>query len=158
MLDQVLACDCPLAVADTGLEDVHGACDALWRLELPHGSKGIGQQLLVICSVYSHTASLEVHDMEVVAIDQDCISCAAKRWVQGLQTLIEAYFDELFARILDQIVDKVCIALGHCNVVFVGVGRDCMARQNDFREFMDCCADGSSLTGWLIGHEGFEPV
>ena len=96
--------------------------------------------------------------MEVVAIDQDGIGCAAKRWVQGLEAAVQVYFDELFARIFDQSVDKVCIALGHCNVVLVGVGRDWIARQNDLREFMDCCANGSGFACWLVGHEGFKPV
>jgi hypothetical protein len=30
--------------------------------------------------------------------------------------------------------------------------------QNDLREFMDRCANGSGFTGWLIRHEGFKPV
>jgi hypothetical protein len=110
---QVVARHCPLAVAHTGLEYVHGASDSAWRFELAHCSKGIGQQLLVILGIYSHTASLQINDMEMVSIDQDGIGCPAKRWVQGLQALIEIDFDELFARVFDQSVDKVGIALGH---------------------------------------------
>jgi hypothetical protein len=110
---QVVARHCPLAVANPRLEYVHGASDAAWRFELAHGSKGIGQQLLVILGIYSHTASLEINDMEMVSIDKNSISSATKRWVQGLQTLIEVDLDHFFARILDQSVDKVGIALGH---------------------------------------------
>ncbi len=81
---QVVAGHCPLAVANPRLEDVHGAGDAAWRLKLAHSTKGIGQQLLVLICVNSHTPSLEINDMEVVTIDKNGISCATKRWVQRL--------------------------------------------------------------------------
>jgi hypothetical protein len=96
--------------------------------------------------------------MKMVAIDQDGISSATKRWVQGLQALIEVYFDQLFARIFDQSVDKVCIALGHGHMVRISSGWYFTIAQNDLRQFMDRCANGSGLTGWLVRHEGFKPV
>jgi hypothetical protein len=100
-------------VANTGLEYVHGASDAAWRFELPHGAQCIGQQLFVLICVNGHSARLQIDDMEMVPIDQDGISRAAKRWVQGLQALIQVDLDHFFAWILDQCIDKVGIALGH---------------------------------------------
>jgi hypothetical protein len=96
--------------------------------------------------------------MEMVAIDQDGIGCAAKRWVQGLEATVQIYFDELFARIIDQSVDKVCVSLGHCNVVRISSGWYLTIAQNDLREFMDRCANGSGFACWLVRHEGFKPV
>jgi hypothetical protein len=96
--------------------------------------------------------------MQVVAIDQDSVSRATKRWVQGFEAFIEVYFDELFARILDQSVDKVCIRLGHCNVVRISSGWYLTIAKNDLREFMDRCANGSGFACRLIRHEGLKPV
>jgi len=96
--------------------------------------------------------------MQVVAIDQDSVSRAAKRWVQGFEAIVQAHFDELFARILDQVVDKVCISLGHRNVVRISSGWYLTIAKNDFRQFMDRCANGSGFACWLIRHEGFKPV
>jgi hypothetical protein len=118
-------------VAHTGLEYVHGASDAAWRFELPHGAKCISQQLLVLISIHGHTASLQIDDMEMVPIDQNGISSATKRWVQRLQTLIEIDLDQLFAGIFDQVVDKVGITLGHGHMVLISASWYFLARQND---------------------------
>ena len=40
--------------------------------------------LLVVGGIHGHTASLQINDMEMVAIDQDCIGCATQCWVQRL--------------------------------------------------------------------------
>jgi hypothetical protein len=96
--------------------------------------------------------------MEVVAIDKNSISSATKRWVQRLQAFIEVDLNQLFPRILDQSVDKVCIALGHGHMVRISSGWYFTIAQNDLRQFMDRCANGSGFTGWLVRHEGFKPV
>jgi hypothetical protein len=140
-------------VAHTGLEYVHGASDAAWRFELPHGAKGIGQQLLVLICVNGHTASLQIDDMEMVPIDQNGISCAAKRWMQGLQALIEIDLNHFFARVFDQSVDKVGIALGHRQVIWVSAIWNFFAIQNDLRQLMDGSAYGSRLACRLVGHQ-----
>jgi hypothetical protein len=63
----------------------------------------------------------------MVPIDQDCIGSPTKRWVQGLQTLIEIDLDQLFAWILDQGIDKVGIALGHGHMVLISASWDFFA-------------------------------
>ena len=80
-------------MADSRLIDVHGAFDGVWRFELAHRTKGIGQQLLVFICVNGHTASLQINDMKMVAINQNRISRATKRWVQGLSAFIQIDFD-----------------------------------------------------------------
>jgi hypothetical protein len=145
-------------VADSRLEYVHGAFDGVWRFELAHRTKGIGQQLLVLICVNGHPAGLQVNDMKMVAIDQDGISRATKRWVQRLQAFIQIDFDQLLSGVFHQRIDKVGIALGHGHMVRISAGWDFFAGQNDLRQLMDGSANGSGLTGWLIGNEGFEPV
>jgi hypothetical protein len=113
------------------LEYVHGASDAAWRFELAHCTKGIGQQLLVLICVNGHTASLQIDDMEMVPIDQNGIGCATKRWVQGLETLIQVDLNHFFARVFDQSVDKIGIALGHGHMVRISASWYFFARQND---------------------------
>jgi hypothetical protein len=118
-------------VANTGLKDVHCASDAGGRFELAHSTKGIGQELLVVLCIHSHSASLQINDMKMIAIDQNGIGCAAKRWVQRLQTLIEIDLNQLFAWVFNQGVDKVGIALGHGQMVRVSASRDFTTAQND---------------------------
>jgi hypothetical protein len=128
---QVIARHCPLAVAHSRLEYVHGASDAAWRFELAHGAKCISQQLLVLICVNGHTARLQIDDMEMVPIDQDGISCAAKRWMQGLQALIQVDLNHFFAWVFDQSVNKVGIALGHGQMVRVSASGYLTTAQND---------------------------
>ena len=118
-------------MADSRLIDVHGAFDGVWRFELAHCTKGIGQQLLVLICVNGHPAGLQINDMKMIAIDQDGISRATKRWVQRLQTLIEIDLDQLLSGVFHQRIDKVGIALGHGHMVRISAGRDFFARQND---------------------------
>ena len=66
---QAIARHCPLAVANPRLEYVHSAFDGAWRFELSHCTKGIGQELLVVLGIHGHPASLQINDMEMVAID-----------------------------------------------------------------------------------------
>jgi hypothetical protein len=68
----------------------------------------------------------------MVPIDQDGIGCPAKRWVQGLETLIEVDLDHFFAWVFDQSVDKVGIPLGHGHMVRISSGWHFFARQNEF--------------------------
>ena len=98
---------------------------------LAHRTKCISQQLLVVICVNGHTASLQIDDMEMVAINQNCVGCAAKRWVQGLETLIEVDLNHFLAWVFHQSVDKVGIALGHGHMVRISAGWHFLARQND---------------------------
>jgi hypothetical protein len=118
-------------MADSRLKDVHGASDAGGRFELAHSTKGIGQQLLVVCGIYGHTASLQINDMKMITIDKNGISRTTKRWVQRLQAFIEIDLNQLFAWVFNQSVDKVGIALGHGQMVRVSASRDFTTAQND---------------------------
>jgi hypothetical protein len=150
--------DCPLGVACTGLEDVHGALDGGWCVELPHHAQCVGQQLLVVLGLDQDTASLEIDDMEVVTIHQHSVSGAAKGLVQRLEACIHVDLNHALARACDQRVDECGVLLRHRNVFGVKVRVvEFLASEQLLGQFMDVGANGCGLARWLGRHLRLKP-